>query len=198
MKIVKYSLKKDGEKQISKHFKVKEFRSYGDTVLIDTELVGILELFMKLFSCKSAVITSGYRTPAHDRDVGGTGSGYHVKGCAVDIKFYYDENCKKPVESWKVCCAFADMGINGVAKINDYAVHIDNGSRTICWRGDESKGYINSSVPNRDFYKYFKKTRKQVYTLQRPKVSVWSIKGNKIQVGVNSWVTFDDLRGDGE
>lgn len=81
-----YSLKKDGAKYLSDNFKVSEFRSKDgvDTVLVDDSLVELLQAIRDRFG-KPVIINSGYRTPAHDKKVGGSGSGYHTKGMAADI-----------------------------------------------------------------------------------------------------------------
>ena len=84
------------------------------------------------------------------------------------------------------------LGINGDAYISERAVHLDNGGRTTVYRGDERYG--NNSIAGRDFYKYFGKKKNEVYTMLRPKVSVWDIKGNKIRVGKDNWINFEDLR----
>ena len=38
---------------------------------------------------------------------------------------------------------------------------------------------------------YYKKTKKQVYTMLRPKVSIWDVKGDKIRIGKNTWIPIE-------
>ena len=196
MAVKTYSYAKDRSKKLSSHFSVGEFASasgsklYSDVVKVDTVILDFLEKLYTVFECTKVIINSGYRTAAHDKAVGGNGSGTHVSGKAVDAVFYGKDG--KVIPSWKICCAAQDMKINGVAYISERAVHLDNGGRATAYRGDERYG--NNSIAGRDFYKYFGKKKNEVYTMLRPKVSVWDIKGNKIRVNTNEWITFDSLR----
>ena len=63
MAIKQYSLKKDGAKQLSPAFRVREFRCRDgtDTILIDEGLVVLLQCIREHFG-KPVTITSGYRT----------------------------------------------------------------------------------------------------------------------------------------
>lgn len=106
--VVKYSLKRDGNKILSDHFKVKEFacKDGSDEIYIDSDLVSKLELLRAYVDCP-ITITSGYRTETYNKKVGGADNSYHVKGKAADI------TCKKynPVEIG--LCAAA-LKFNGV------------------------------------------------------------------------------------
>lgn len=82
-----YSLKKDGNKQITEHFKVREFAQKDgleDEVKVDLKLVYWLELIRDSFQ-KPIIITSAYRTESYNHKIGGVLSSYHVKGMAVDF-----------------------------------------------------------------------------------------------------------------
>ena len=87
MAIKQYSLKKDGAKQLSPAFRVREFRCRDstDTILIDEGLVVLLQCIREHFG-KPVVITSGYRTAAHNAAVGGAKSSQHLLGRAADIR----------------------------------------------------------------------------------------------------------------
>ena len=87
MAIKQYSLKKDGAKQLSPAFRVREFRCRDgtDTILIDEGLVVLLQCIREHFGAP-VVITSGYRTAAHNKAVGGAPYSQHCYGRAADIR----------------------------------------------------------------------------------------------------------------
>lgn len=87
MAVKTYSLKADGEKYLSKNFKVKEFRCKdgSDKVLIDTELVELLQKIRDFFG-KAVTITSAYRTATYNQKIGGAAKSQHINGTAADIK----------------------------------------------------------------------------------------------------------------
>ena len=86
MAIKEYSLRKDGAKQLSPAFRVREFRCRDgtDAVLIDEELVVVLQCIREHFG-RPLHITSGYRTAAHNAAVGGSKSSQHLLGRAADL-----------------------------------------------------------------------------------------------------------------
>lgn len=82
-----YSLLKDGETQLSKNFKVKEFKQQDgkcDTVLIDEELVAVLQQLRNHFGA-AVHINSAYRSPEYNAAVGGSSKSQHCQGTAADI-----------------------------------------------------------------------------------------------------------------
>lgn len=82
-----YSLAKDGNKQITPHFKVKEFRCYdgSDTIFVSQELAEVLEQIRVYFG-KPVNINSGYRTDYHnDRTKDAAKFSQHKYGLAADI-----------------------------------------------------------------------------------------------------------------
>lgn len=87
MAIKQYSLARDGAKQLSPAFKVREFRCRdgSDAIMIDQTLVVLLQAIREHFG-KAVVITSGYRTAAHNAAVGGAKSSQHLLGRAADIQ----------------------------------------------------------------------------------------------------------------
>lgn len=82
-----YSVKRDGDGKVSKHFRVREFASKdgADKVLIDDDLVTLLENIREAAGGKAITINSGYRSPEHNAAVGGVSNSQHVKGTAADI-----------------------------------------------------------------------------------------------------------------
>lgn len=158
MSVKTYSYKTQGNKYISTHTQVKEFASksgtklYSDTVLVDETLLAMIEKLFAKLNCKKYIVSSGYRTAAHDKAVGGNGKGQHTKGKAVDACFY-DKN-GKIISAKIVCCVAQDLGFKGIANISKAYkyVHLDMGDRAKVYYGDEIKG-TNTVTDN--FYKYF-------------------------------------------
>lgn len=87
MTIKVYSKAKDGNKKLSTNFKVKEFACSdgSDPIFIDSELVTILQKIRTHFG-RAVTITSAYRTPTHNKNVGGEVFSQHIYGRAADIK----------------------------------------------------------------------------------------------------------------
>ena len=86
MAVKKYSLKKDGNKKLSKNFKVREFacKDGSDEILIDNTLVNVLQHIRNTLGV-SLTINSGYRTPAYNKRIGGSSNSMHTKGMAADV-----------------------------------------------------------------------------------------------------------------
>jgi len=173
MAVKQYSYSKDGNTQLSKHFKVREFGSfsgskvYTDKVLINTELVEKLEKLYDFVHASKAVINSGYRCPTHDKAVGGSGVGQHVNGNAADVVFY--DQSGKVISTKYICCIASELGFNGIANISARycATHLDVRSGSKYW-GDEI--YSFNSIWRRnsswtDFYKYWKLDRDEVLNM---------------------------------
>ena len=164
MSVKYYNYPADKDVQLSAHFKMGEFVDPSDytsapfpsTVPIDSDLIDILEQVRDHFGC-TCDINSGYRTPAADKAVGGSGSGPHTYGCAADAYFYKDG---QPVESRLIACYLQDIGAHGIGYCcggNFYGTHIDTLSRV--WHGDER----DYSVTVSDYYSYTGTTKSEVY-----------------------------------
>ena len=148
-----YSYEKDGNKFLTPHFQVWEFRSFSDSedrlttdkILIDDNLPIILEKIFEKLDCSIIKVTSGYRSEEFDQTIGGF-LGFHSKGMAADI-MCYDKN-NSLIDSKNVCLAAEDLGILGIGYGNNYS-HVD--TRNVKSFFDETNGVtgINS------FYDYF-------------------------------------------
>lgn len=84
--IREYSLRRDGDLQLSPHFRLGEFASKdgSDKVLVDDALVELLEA-IRAAAGGAVTINSAYRSPAHNAAVGGVSSSQHLYGRAADI-----------------------------------------------------------------------------------------------------------------
>lgn len=87
--IKSYILDTEGNTEITSHFKVKEFacKDGSPVVFTDEHLVCLLEILRKTIN-KPVIVTSGYRTPEHNKKVGGAKYSYHMRGMAADIRVY--------------------------------------------------------------------------------------------------------------
>ena len=77
----------DGEKNVSRNFKVKEFgcRDGTDVIPIDMELVQVLQDVRDHFHAP-VTINSAYRTILYNKKVGGVTASQHIRGTAADIQ----------------------------------------------------------------------------------------------------------------
>lgn len=173
--------------QLTEHFNSSEFRCKSDNqhsgnhdYKIDDDLVeGLEALFTKIpelfgIEVSKIILTSGYRCPTHDIEVGGYGSGPHVDGYAADFIVYdKDEN---PVSSKMVCCAAQEIGFNGIANITDAYIYTHCDTKGRRWYGNEV--YSNSTVTD-DFWSYYGLSRKT----DTKEAEVVKLKG----IDVSSW-----------
>ena len=84
--VQEYSLRRDGDLQLSPHFRLREIasRDGADKVLVDEALVALLEA-IRAAAGGAVTINSGYRSPEHNKAVGGVSHSQHVYGRAADI-----------------------------------------------------------------------------------------------------------------
>ena len=83
-----YNKISEGEKKLSKHFKVREFACKDNSkfVLVHPKLIEVLEEIREYID--SAVnINSGYRTAQYNSRIGGAANSQHCYGAAADISF---------------------------------------------------------------------------------------------------------------
>ncbi len=111
------------------HFKDKEFVcrcGKCDSKKIDSHLLAVLELVRHHFD-KPVIVTSGYRCPTHNKNVGGAPRSKHVEAIAADIKV-------KDVAPSAVYAFLDSVFPNsyGLASANSFT-HIDVRSKKARW-----------------------------------------------------------------
>lgn len=123
-----YLSKSEGEKALSRNFKVKEFacKDGSDIVPVSQELVQVLQEARDHFGAP-ITINSAYRTPAYNKKVGGAADSQHIRGTAADITV-------KGVAPDKVYAYFADKYPNtcGIGKYPTFT-HIDVRDKKARW-----------------------------------------------------------------
>ncbi len=160
MAVKEYSLSKDGTKQLTEHFRVWEFRCHDNTdrILICQETVDILEAVRNYFG-KPITITSGYRTPSHNKAVGGASGSQHVKGTAADFKV-------KDVPTWAVAGYLEDnYPKHGIGMYSTW-VHLDARGKKVYWK---DKGY--NTVGTFGYQSNYKR-----YKAKEPEMTIEEIK----------------------
>ena len=95
----------------------------------------------------SCHVTSGYRTPEHNKKIGGSRTSQHMKGKAADVIFKDQKGNR--ILAKNVCAAAQDIDCDGIGYIGTYSTHIDVRGRK--WWADERYG--NKKI--KDFYQYF-------------------------------------------
>lgn len=105
-------------------FDSKEFASrdgapspYGP-MNVKQELVDFLNQLRLRFG-KPLIVTSGYRSPEHNKAVGGVANSYHTQGLAADIR---PEDQKDLPALWELC---RRLNVTGGVGIYDTFVHVD-------------------------------------------------------------------------
>lgn len=95
MSIKSYIVETEGNEELGKYFKVKEFacKDGSPVVFIDDYLWSVLNILRTKIG-KPVIVTSGYRTPAWNEKAGGAKYSYHMRGMAADIRV----NKMKPKE----------------------------------------------------------------------------------------------------
>ena len=126
-----YSLAAEGGRQVTPHFKVREFacNDGSDPVFISQALADILENIRVHFG-KPVHINSGYRTVSYNKTVSGSSStSQHCNGLACD---FWVEGVA-PVEVYEYCESL--LRNHGGLGLYDSFVHMDVRAAKSRWRG---------------------------------------------------------------
>ena len=119
----RYDMNWTGYKRMAKYFTDEEVQG------LDPKLVAMLDMAREA-SGVPFVITSGYRDPAHNTDVGGVKNSAHSSGLAVDLRAPNDEYGKQ--------VAFG-LGRAGFVRVGFYSRHlhadIDETKKQVTWKG---------------------------------------------------------------
>ena len=125
-----YSKAKDGGKNLSTNFKVREFACSdgSDPVFISPELVELLQKIRDHFK-KPVTINSAYRTVTKNKAVGGATYSQHLYGTAADITV----KGVSPI----VVAAYAESLLPGKGGIGIYSTftHVDVRKTKSRWNG---------------------------------------------------------------
>ena len=119
-----YSVSRDGNLFLSPNFQVKEFASKdgADEVKIDLDLIPVVQRFRDYVE-SPVIISSAFRTAAHNAAVGGAPSSYHVFGRALDIPF--SNNYRYLTSRELMARFFNTLGVKGIIIYQTF-VHIDS------------------------------------------------------------------------
>ena len=116
-----YSLKAEGSRQITDHFRVYEFACTdgSDPVFLSQALVDILEAIRVHFG-RPVTVTSGYRTVSYNAGLKNSSKkSQHCNGLAADIKV----EGHTPKEVYDYACSL--LGDHGGVGIYNTFVHVD-------------------------------------------------------------------------
>lgn len=118
--VQQFSKSRDGAKQISENFKVKEFacKDNSDKILIDVTFVQTHLQDIRTHFGKPVNVNSGYRTLAYNNRVGGAKNSYHTKGRAFDISI-------KGITPQEIAKYAESIGVPGIIQYNTF-VHVDS------------------------------------------------------------------------
>jgi len=154
-----YSKKKHGNKRLSAHFRLYEFAcSDGtDTVKVSTTNLKMLEKIRAKFG-GSITITSGNRSYAYNKKIGGASNSAHVTGRAVDFVVYDKKG--KAVSGKKICKYLESQKWKWGIGYMGNATHMDTkftGNRMDETKKDKSdrNGYYTLQRHGQTFHTYF-------------------------------------------
>ena len=126
-----YSLKAEGSRQITEHFRVYEFACSdgSDPVFISTALVEILENIRQHFGA-AVHIHSGYRTVSFNSSLKDSSKkSQHMFGLAADL--HVDDHSHQEVYNY--ACQL--LGDHGGVGLYSWGIHVDVRADKARWKG---------------------------------------------------------------
>lgn len=106
---------------VSPHFSLAEFAcKHCGTVKLHPRLVELLEALRETIGGKPIVITSGYRCPERNRQVGGAPQSRHLYGDAVDIAV-----APTGLSIDELAALARRVGFTGIGFYDDGHLHVD-------------------------------------------------------------------------
>lgn len=138
-----YSLKSQGNLELSRNFRVREFRCHdgSDLIKVDAALVHNLQRIRDWFG-RPVYIGSAYRTPEYNARIGGADGSYHMLGRAADFDVGLT---KEAVDARIVAMVCEAMGILGIGRYihpdGNSWIHIDTrtGNKSL-WTQSKAHG----------------------------------------------------------
>ncbi len=124
--------------KVGEYFSMKEFDCADGTpypavwVHRLSELCSNLDVIREWFN-KPIRITSGYRTPAHNRRVGGVKDSYHTQGMAADF-VVVDEDPREVAAIMRRLIAIRAIDEGGIGDYSTFT-HYDLRNKPARWRG---------------------------------------------------------------
>lgn len=120
---------------MSKYFKPEEFASKDGAKspypnVVQNSLLELLDTIREEYGAP-LVVTSGYRSEAHNRAVGGVLGSTHTLGLAADLKPLQSDS-KRLVELQEICDRLNPDG--GVGFYSNF-VHVDTRGERARWKG---------------------------------------------------------------
>ena len=111
---------------LSKHFRAREFRTGNcNIVIVSKMLLTVLDTLREKIG-EPIYINSGYRTPEHNKAVGGSNLSYHMYGMAADIRA--DKHTPKQLYT------ILDDMLEGWGGLQEHKTFLHVDVRTKAWR----------------------------------------------------------------
>ena len=126
-----YDAAAEGERNITEHFKVREFQCSDSSrpVFISQTLADLLEAIRQRIG-RPLRISSGYRTVSYNATVKGSSkTSKHCMGLAADIK----ADSIEPQQLYNIACEL--LGDHGGVGLYSWGVHVDVRSEKSRWNG---------------------------------------------------------------